>query len=315
MVGPFKPAGRLNGMVVRHGYLVREFGETWYADEIASATKSFLSALAGIAFDRGLIRYLHGSVFADTGLALLGGPHNSRITWHHLLQQTSEWDGELFGKVPTGHAGRRIGEPLNEPGGYFEYNDVRVNLLARCLLELFRRPLPEILREAIMDPIGASPSWEWHGYSTSWVEIDGRRIQSVSGGSHWGGGIWMNSRDLARFGLLYLWNGSWTGRCVLSPQWIRLSRTPSALNHMYGYMWWLQHDATGRPVSFAAQGGGSHACFVVPDHDLVIVVKWLKDEAWRPFLDQVLRLVQDRPPLGPVHLDWQRVNAGERRAS
>lgn len=73
-----------------------------------------------------------------------------------------------------------------------------MNLLARCLLELFRRPLPEILREAIMDPIGASPSWEWHGYSTSWVEVDGRRIQSVSGGSHWGGGIWMNSRDLAR---------------------------------------------------------------------------------------------------------------------
>jgi len=36
-----------------------------------------------------------------------------------------------------------------------------------------------------MDPIGASKSWQWHGYSTSWTEVNGERVQSVSGGSHW----------------------------------------------------------------------------------------------------------------------------------
>lgn len=131
--------------------LVADFGDTSYVDEIASATKSFLSLLCGIALDRGLLRDVQGSVYEATGLPLLSSPHNRAITWHHLLQQTSEWDGVLFGKVPTGHRGDRIGESLREPGGYWEYNDVRVNLLGRCLLEVFRRPLSEVLRETVME--------------------------------------------------------------------------------------------------------------------------------------------------------------------
>ena len=54
-----------------------------------------------------------------------------------------------------------------------------MNVLSYALLERFRRPLPEVLRERVMDPIGASPDWEWQGYSTSFTEIDGRSIQSV----------------------------------------------------------------------------------------------------------------------------------------
>ncbi len=91
---------------------------------------------------------------------------------------------------------------MKKPGAYFEYNDVRVNLLSAALLMRFRRPLPDVLKERIMDPIGASSGWQWHGYSTSWVEIDGKRIQSVSGGGHWGGGMFIASPDHARFGYL-----------------------------------------------------------------------------------------------------------------
>lgn len=198
IVGPLAPAGRVNGLVIRQGAIVAEFGDTTAVDEIASATKSFLSLLAGVAVDRGLIRDVHGSVFVDTGLALLASPHNRRITWHHLLQQTSEWDGELFGKVPTGHRGERIGDSLHEPGAYWEYNDVRINLLARCLLDVFGTPLDEVLDQAIMTPMGASSTWAWHGYSTSTVSVGDRALTSVSGGSHWGGGLWMRARPGSR---------------------------------------------------------------------------------------------------------------------
>ena len=159
-----------------------------------------------------------------------------------------------------------------------------------------------------MGPIGASSSWSWHGYDTSWVTVDGRTVQSVSGGSHWGGGIWMNSHDLALVGQLMLRRGRWDGTTVISASWIDALRTPCPLNPMYGLTWWLQHDATGRQVCHSAQGGGSHQCFVVPDHDLVVVVRWIRDDAWPAFLDRALTIVQDRPPLGPIRYLFDQVN-------
>src|SRR5262249_46175523 len=156
----------------------------------------------------------------------------------HLLQQSSEWEGEIFGKsdqvdhnrqVGPGADNRRKGErrPLRPPGTHFEYNDVRVNLLAYCLLQRFRRPLPEVLRERIMDPIGASHGWEWQGYRNSWVEIDGRRIQSVPGGGHWGGGLFIGARDHARIGLLVSRNGMWGGKSLLPAAWLAAMLAPS----------------------------------------------------------------------------------------
>jgi hypothetical protein len=77
---------------------------------------------------------------------------------------------------------------------------------------------------------------------------------------------------------------------------------------MYGYGWWLQHDAQGHKVSFAAAGGGHHACFVVPRHDLVVIVRWLADNSWIEFLNRCLALAADESPLGPVVVDFSRVN-------
>ena len=62
-----------------------------------------------------------------------------------------------------------------------------------------------------MEPIGASADWRWHGYETSWVEVGGRRVQSVSGGGHWGGGVFIHAEDQARIGLLTLRTASGTG--------------------------------------------------------------------------------------------------------
>src|SRR5262249_15525096 len=155
---------------------------------------------AGIAYDRGLLPDPDEPVVARIhGIGFERG-QNAHVTWTHLLQQTSEWEGECFGipdqveryrtvQFQTVRATGRKGDlrPLQSPGTYWEYNDVRINQFALALLHLFRRPLPEVFREAVMRPIGASDEWSWVGYDNAWIDLDGRRVQSVPGGTHWGG--------------------------------------------------------------------------------------------------------------------------------
>ena len=100
--------------------------------------------------------------------------------------------------------------------------------MALAALQVWRRPLPDVLREEVMDPIGASSTWRWYGYENSWVDIDGQKVQSVSGGGHWGGGMFINSYDMARFGYLFLRNGKWKDRPIVSEKWIQMARTPGS---------------------------------------------------------------------------------------
>jgi CubicO group peptidase (beta-lactamase class C family) len=124
--------------------------------------------------------------------------HNRKITWDHLLRQTSDWQGTLWGKPdwadrPRGDVEQWKVRPRIEPGSVYSYNDVRVNALALASLTVWRRPLPQVLREYVMDPIGASNTWRWYGYDNSWVVIDGQLVQSVAGGAHWGGGLFFGA--------------------------------------------------------------------------------------------------------------------------
>lgn len=125
-----------------------------------------------------------------------------------------------------------------------------------------------------MDPIGASSTWIWNGYRNSDVMIDGKKINSVSGGGHWGGGFFISSRDMARFGYLYLRQGKWGGKQLLSKQWIDLSTTPTAIKQDYGYLWWLKKWPEAKNTTFSARGAGGNVIFVDPDHDLVVVLRW-----------------------------------------
>ncbi len=292
VIGEVRPRGGVNGMILRAGRIVAEWGDTRRADMTFSVAKSYIALVAGIAFDRGLIRSVDEPV-ADMPDDGFESAHNRAITWRHLLQQTSEWQGTLWGK-PDGvdhnrqagltHDNSRKGtlRELQRPGTRFEYNDVRVNRLAVSLTRLLRRPLPEVLREAVMVPIGASDTWEWRGYRNSAVEIDGRRMESVSGGGHWGGGLFIASRDHARVGQLMLRGGVWNGRRLLSDAWLRDLATPCAANPSYGYLWWLN---TGRKLvpsapetSIFAMGGGQNVIWVDATRDLVVVVRWLARE-------------------------------------
>lgn len=311
-LGPLKERSAAAGLVVRGGAVVGGFGPVDQVQVTFSATKSYISAVAGLAFDAGLLPDLDrpvGETVRDGGF---DSAHNAAITWRHLLQLTSEWEGELFGIPEWIDRGRVVGtspamgaaestiggsaneadnrRPLQAPGTYWEYNDVRVNRAALSLLRLFGSPLPEVLKEKIMDPIGAGDRWAWHGYETSWVEEGGRRVQSVSGGAHWGGGLWIDTYDHARFGHLYLRSGRWAGRQVLSEEWVEKTRQPCALNPEYGLLWWLNHDHAmsecACEASFAARGAGGNIVFVEPERDLVIVLRWCGDT--KTVLDTIL---------------------------
>lgn len=284
LVGPIRGGATMSGVVVRHGYLVAEWGDTSKVQMSFSVTKSYLSAVAGLAVADGLIASVDDPVCDYVQEELFDSEHARKITWRHLLQQTSEWGGELWGKPfwldPQG--GQSDDHELREPGSVFAYNDVRTNLLALSLLHVFREPLPRVLKERVMDPIGASTTWRWHGYENSWVTLDGLRMQSVSGGGHWGGGMWASTRDHARSGLLYLRKGRWADRQLLPEWWIEETITPCPVEPTYGFMWWLN---TGRRLypgvpesSFFARGTGGNIVWVNPEHDLVTVVRHITSE-------------------------------------
>ncbi len=300
IIGPVKDRGGPNGLIVRGGYIIAEWGETDRVDMTFSVTKSFLATTAGLALDLGRIRSVHDRVreYVDDGG--FDPPRNHEITWHMLLNQTSEWEGTLWGKPDS--ADRREGRDrvLRKPGTFWEYNDVRVNRTALALLQVWRRPLPRVLRGEVMDPIGASDRWEWHGYQNSFVTIDGEPMQSVSGGGHWGGGLWMSARDMARFGYLYLRGGRWRDRQVLSREWVRMATTPTRIKPTYGYMWWLNTDRALYPSapesSFFARGAGANIIWVDPEHDLVAVARWIDPDAVDGFIERVLASIRKPAP-------------------
>lgn len=307
LLGPVRPRGDPNGLVLRGGRIVAAWGDTRRVDMTFSVAKSYLSLLAGIARADGLIADPDAPVGRSVHDGGFEGPHNGAITWRHLLQLTSEWEGTLWDKSDAIDRNRDIGteargrkgtwRPLQKPGTFWEYNDVRVNRFSLALLQRFRRPLPDVFRERIMAPIGASSDWRWEGYRNSFVEIDGRAMQSVPGGGHWGGGVFIHAEDQARIGLLMLRRGNWSGRQLVPETWVRESTTPCARNPQYGFMWWLntarQRSPQASEASFCAFGAGGNVTWVDPAHDLVAVMRWLDPDSVGTFMGLVTAALRD----------------------
>jgi CubicO group peptidase (beta-lactamase class C family) len=281
VVGPLLNGGGPSGVVLRRGAIVASWGDPTRVEMAFSATKSVLSLVAGVAFDSQLLR-LDEPVSRSVTLPQLAGAHGQRITWRHLLDQTSQWEGELWGKHTAADAqSRREGTESagGPPGAGWAYNDVRVNLTALALTVLLGRPLPRVLRSHVMDLVGASPEWSWHGYANSVVDIDGRPVRVVSGGAHWGGGLWISALDLARIGHLCLRGGQHGAEQVISGQWIEEMWTPCQVKPNYGLSWWLNEDRTvwpaAPPTGRCARGnGGAHLLWIDPARDLVISSRW-----------------------------------------
>ena len=275
ILGPTKKRGGPAGMILKNGYIISKWGDTKRVDMTFSVTKSFLSTVAGLAEDKSLIDNTKDRVGQYIWDGTFGGEHNGKITWEHLLQQNSDWSGELWGGKDWADRPPKDGgvddwkfRKLNEPGTIMEYNDVRVNVLAYSLTHIWRRPLPMVLKEQLMDKIGASTTWRWHGYEHAWTEIDGLQMKSVTGGGHSGAGIFISTDDMARFGLLFLNNGKWVDQQIISEEWIKKAIEPSTPNVNYGYMWWLNKKGNrhwkglSEDIYYAAGFGGN---FIVID--------------------------------------------------
>lgn len=302
LLGPIpKERGGTNGLILRHGYIVAEWGDTRRIEPTYSVAKSFLSTLLGLALDRGLIKSINDPVRDYVQDGGYDSPHNSRVTWEQHAHQTSEWEGTMWGKPSTFIGveqfgkGKREPREIKEPGTHWEYNDVRINRFALSLLRVWRKSLPQVLKEEVMDKIGASGTWQYHGYDNSEVTLDGKKMKSVSGGTRWGGGLWINTRDEARYGYLFLRRGKWEGKQIVSENWVRMATTPGKPPMDYGYLWWLNTARKQWPSapesSFAALGYGSNAIWVDPEHDLVLVWRW-HDEKLDELIKRVLASIK-----------------------
>ncbi|MEO0877593.1 MAG: serine hydrolase, partial [Bacteroidota bacterium] len=240
LAGPVKERGGPAGMILKNGYVVASWGDTKRVDMTFSVTKSYLSTVAGLAWEERLIPALDAPAGELVWDGTFEGEHNAKITWDHLLTQSSDWSGSLWGMKDWADRPPREGgvddwkyRELHEPGNHYEYNDVRVNVLAYSLLQVWRKPLPMVLKERIMDPIGASSTWRWFGYEHSYTNVDGVQMQSVSGGGHSGGGVFINTEDHARFGLLFMNQGRWQDEQLISPEWVDMVQQSSDANPSY----------------------------------------------------------------------------------
>jgi CubicO group peptidase (beta-lactamase class C family) len=304
LLGPVSARGPVSGVIVRDGAVIASWGEPERPDLTFSVAKTYLALLAGVAHDRGLLPDVDEPVVARVPGIGFESAHNRPITWAMLLQQTSEWEGSCFGVPdqvdryrtvqyqPVKPAGRKgDARPLQAPGTFWEYNDVRINQLSLALLHLFGRPLPEVFDEAIMRPIGASRTWRWDGYENSWVDVRGTRMQSVPGGTHWGGGVSIGSLDQARIGQLLLDEGRCQGREVLSAEWIRRMQVPGALAPFYGYLVWLNGERSVFPNAPASMwfaiGAGASLIGVDAPRRLVAVVRWIDGGAGDGFFGRL----------------------------
>jgi len=284
VLGPLLGARGASGAVRVGGREVAIWGDPDVAEMAFSVTKSVVSVVAGLAYDEGLL-IPDQPVHEVLDVPEFRGEHNEQITWRHLLQQTSQWEGQLWGKPTTVDAQSfREGTEVHgtPPGQGWAYNDVRMNLLTYALTLLFEHSLEDVLRERVMTPIGASEQWAWHGYSTSHARIGSRDVPVVSGGAHWGGGLFIPARDLALIGQLFLDTGLCEGSRLLSADWIQQSWTPCPVKREYGYLWWLNEDQIPWPgapfTGRSARGnGGRHLLWVDPARDLVLASHWTED--------------------------------------
>jgi CubicO group peptidase (beta-lactamase class C family) len=278
-------------MVVTGGKVVYEFGDISYPFKCHSARKSLMSALFG--------PYVADGVFSpDATLAELGIEEDPALTEAELAARLEDlWKARsgvyirAMGETPE-MAASRPERGSHEPGTFFYYNNWDFNVLGSIFVRETGESIGSAFERRIAGPIGMED------FEPSLVTYTYQRASTV----HPRFAFRMSTRDLARFGQLFLQNGEWEGRTVIPSDWVEKStRTYSDDDRFegmgYGYMWWtLTRDALGGgwPADcYFAEGYGIHMCMVVPNLDTVMVHRantdgppWnlVEEEAFVPIL-------------------------------
>jgi CubicO group peptidase (beta-lactamase class C family) len=261
-------------LVVRNGYLVLEaYFYPFKGDSrhwIASATKSFTSALIGIAIDKGYIDGVNHRLldfFPERTVANVDAQKRT-ITLEHVLTMSSGLDWPTHGPQEDLYAQYSQSQDMvqfvldrpmaHEPGTLFVYNSGGAHLLSAIVQKTTGMSARDFAQKNLFAPLGISDVY--------WL--------SDRNGINWGeGGLALIPRDLAKFGFLYLNNGLWDGQSVVSEAWVKASTAPHietgdlgyGLSRHYGYQWWV--DADG---AYKATGSAGQRMFVIPKQAMVV---------------------------------------------
>jgi CubicO group peptidase (beta-lactamase class C family) len=263
-------------IVTKHGYIVHEeYPSTWYDEdrrhELHSATKSFTSALIGIAIDNGYIDNVSQTMlpfFSDYEITNVD-ERRERITIEDLLTMRA---GMFWDEVSAPYmspendvyyilTGDGVDHCLNldmvaEPGELWHYSGGASHLLAAIVQVATGTDFLDFADEHLFSPLGIDDYYWTHDGSRNWQT------------GAWG--LELSSRNLAKFGYLFLNNGTWDGQQIISEEWVNVSTSSHTLfgdYQGYGYQWWTLpnfgvYNAAGRNGQFI---------FVVPDEDMVVV--------------------------------------------
>jgi len=284
-------------LVLRNGYLV---GEEYYngygrnvPHQLWSVTKSFLSALVGIALDKGLIDDIDDKVmdyfpeYSYTGM----DPRFNDITIRNLLAMRMGIDREQNNLISVVTKDNWIRETFNlpllyDPGTKFSYNSLHSLLLSAIITKVSGMTSREFAENYLTGPMGIKIS--------SWGS-------DPQGNTIGGYDLYMTPREMAVLGYLYLNGGVIDGQRIISREWIDLSWQKTCLTdgswgvleeYNYGYHWWIG-KMQGCDL-FIAWGMGGQFIFCVPEHDLIVVVTSNPDISWDNDREYpVLELVSD----------------------
>jgi CubicO group peptidase (beta-lactamase class C family) len=235
------------------------------AENLKSASKSILSALVGIALDRGYLKSVHEPIerFFPEHLAGAENAKKKSITIENLLTMRSGLEGTSnvnYGRwVQSGNWVRHVlTRPLvDEPGGQMIYSTGNSHLLSALITKAAKMSTFDFARRYLSEPLGAP--------MPPWVR-DPQGIYLGGNEMHW------TPRGMIAFGELYLNGGRAGGKQVVSERWIKDSLKPRTRSHWsgreYGYGWWI--DSFGGQPTYYAWGHGGQFIFVVPGLKLVV---------------------------------------------
>lgn len=280
-------------MVIQHGAIAAEWGDTTKRTELASVRKSFLSALIGIAV-------AEHKIALDSTMAQLNIDDNApsltaiekTATVRMLLQARSGiYHPALYETAAM--AAKRPARGSHPPGTFWYYNNWDFNALGTIYERSTGLGIYDALDQQIARPIGMQDYRPSDGtYFTGPDSI------------HRAYPIRMSARDLARFALLFLHNGNWAGRQVVPAAWVKESTTPYSAagnGRGYAYLWWTgsgpepaaDPDVTFPADSFFALGAGGQYAIVIPSRDMVVVVRVDRDQHLpEPRFKDVARLLR-----------------------
>jgi CubicO group peptidase (beta-lactamase class C family) len=239
-----------------------------------SAAKSFVSTLVGIAIDAGLIGSVEDPVTDYLPELAERDQRFEQITLRDLLTMSSgiryqeggfPWpfgdDTYTYYGVDLRDVALNRVEIDGPPGLAWHYNNYHPLLLGLVLERVTGSTVSDFMARRLWQPLGAEADATWN--------LDSER----SGFEKLESGLNARPVDYARFGLLFLHNGEWNGRRIVSEDWVRAasgadSTTGPASYHGYGYFWWIDVERPGR---FYAQGKYGQYIYVAPDAAAVVV--------------------------------------------